>query len=137
MAVQIYINFNGNCKEAVEFYSEVFETEKPQILTFGTAPGNESFNLPEGSADRVMHTELKISDSTIMFSDILPGMPFNQGNNMSLTVVTNSEEKVRKYFDGLKKDGSVYMELQETFWSKCYGSVTDKFGILWQLSYVN
>lgn len=136
MAVQIYINFNGNCKEAVEFYSEVFETEKPQILTFGAAPGSEEFKIPEGAENRVMHTELKISDSTIMFSDILPGMPFNQGNNISLTVVTNSEENVRKYFDGLKKGGSVYMELQETFWSKCYGSVTDKFGILWQLSCV-
>lgn len=56
---------------------------------------------------------------------------------MSLTIVTKSEEEVRKYFDGLKKDGSVYMKLQETFWSKCYGSVTDKFGILWQLSYAN
>jgi|GEM_PF-7006273 len=30
MSVQAYINFNGNCREAVEFYVEVFETEKPQ-----------------------------------------------------------------------------------------------------------
>jgi PhnB protein len=29
------------------------------------------------------------------------------------------------------------MELQETFWSKCYGSLKDKFGIEWQLSYDN
>lgn len=27
------------------------------------------------------------------------------------------------------------MELQETYWSKCYGSLKDKFGIAWQLSY--
>lgn len=26
------------------------------------------------------------------------------------------------------------MDLQETFWSKCYGLLTDKFGINWQFS---
>ena len=32
MSVETYINFNGNCREAVEYYAEVFGTEKPQLM---------------------------------------------------------------------------------------------------------
>ena len=35
MAVDVYLVFNGNCREAVEFYADVFNTEKPQFMTFG------------------------------------------------------------------------------------------------------
>ncbi|MBK1811162.1 VOC family protein [Clostridium sp. YIM B02505] len=44
-------------------------------------------------------------------------------------------EEVKSCYDKLKEGGTVDMELQETFWSKSYGTLTDKFGILWQLSY--
>ena len=49
MPVDIYLNFNGNCREAVEFYAKVFGTEKPRIQTFGEAPPNPSYALPAGS----------------------------------------------------------------------------------------
>jgi PhnB protein len=45
MSVDVYINFNGNCREAVEFYAKVFGTEKPQIMTFGEAPPNPEYPL--------------------------------------------------------------------------------------------
>ncbi|MBP2636995.1 MAG: hypothetical protein H6Q72_2902 [Firmicutes bacterium] len=38
MSVDVFLNFNGNCREAVEFYAQVFGTEKPQFMTFGDAP---------------------------------------------------------------------------------------------------
>ncbi|HEX5565010.1 MAG TPA: VOC family protein, partial [Sporosarcina sp.] len=38
-------------------------------------------------------------------------------------------------FDRLKQGGSVVMDLQETFWSKSYGSLKDQFGIEWQISH--
>jgi PhnB protein len=78
-----------------------------------------------------------ISDSKVMFSDVPPGIPFVQGNNISLTIVSRDEEEIRSAYDKLKEGGTVIMELQETFWSKCYAHVTDKFGITWQLSLVS
>ena len=70
-----------------------------------------------------------------MFSDNFPGMPFIVGNNISLTIVSDNLDEIKSFFNQLKEGGNVGMELQETFWSKCYGNVTDKFGIQWQLSY--
>ncbi|WP_144509632.1 VOC family protein [Bacillus sp. FJAT-22090] len=135
MAVDIYLNFNGNCREAAEFYAKVFKTEKPQIMTFGEAPQSPDYTLPEEAKDLVMHTRLNINGSNVMFSDVFPGSPFIAGNNVSLAFVSKDEEEVRSAFEALKEGGRVSMELQETFWSKCYGSLKDKFGIEWQLSH--
>lgn len=137
VSVDVYLNFNGNCREAVEFYAEVFKTEKPQIMTFGEAPPNPNYELPEEAKDLVMHTRLNIDGSNVMFSDTFPGMPFVEGNNVTLAVVNRDIEQIKSIYEGLKEDGKVVMELQETFWSKLYGQVTDKFGIHWQLNYDN
>ncbi|WP_147803266.1 VOC family protein [Alkalicoccus halolimnae] len=135
MPVDVYINFNGNCREAVEFYAEVFQTEEPQFMTFGEAPPDPDYSMPEEADDLIMHTRLVIEGSTVMFSDLLPSMPFEQGNNISLAVLSKDEAALRSYFSKLQEGGRVNMELQKTFWSNLYGSVTDKFGIEWQVSH--
>lgn len=137
MSVDVYLNFNGNCRQAVEFYAEVFGTEKPQIMTFGEAPPAPEFSLPEQAKDLVMHTRLNIMGSNVMFSDVFPGMEFIVGNNITLALVLNDIDAVKSLFHKLKEGGTVVMELQETFWSKCYGQITDKFGIAWQFNYDN
>lgn len=134
MALNIYIYFNGNCREAVEFYAKVFETDPPRIMAFGDAPPDPNYPLPEEAKHLVMHAELNIAGSNVMFSDTFPGSPFTVGDNISLTVVGKDQAKITKYYNELKQGGQVNMELQETFWTKCYGSVTDKYGIPWQLS---
>ncbi|MFS0764000.1 MULTISPECIES: VOC family protein [Peribacillus] len=135
MSVDAYLNFNGNCRQAVEFYAEVFGTEQPNIMTFGETPPNPEFPLPEEAKDLVMHTRLNISGSNIMFSDTFPGMPFVEGNNISLAYVSNDLDEIKSIFNKLSEGGKVGLELQETFWSKIYGQLTDKFGIQWQFNF--
>ena len=135
MAIGVYINFNGNCLEAVEFYSKVFGAEKPQIMTYGQTPPDPNFVIPEEAKNLVLHALLNIAGSNVMFSDVFPGTPFTSGNNITLVVGSNNIGEIKSLFNKLKEGGTVDMELQETFWSKCYGSLTDKFGIGWQFSY--
>lgn len=135
MSVDVYINFNGNCREAVEFYAQVFETEKPQIMTFGDAPPEPGHVLPEDAKHLIMHTQLTIRGSRVMFSDIFPGMPFVVGTNINLSISSTNMDEIKSLFDMLKEGGSIGMDLQETFWSKCFGSVTDKFGLQWLFNY--
>lgn len=47
MAVEVYLIFNGNCREAVTFYEQVFNTDKAEIMTFGDSPSDPSYPLPE------------------------------------------------------------------------------------------
>lgn len=135
MAVNVYLTFNGNCREAVEFYAKAFHTEAPQIMTFGEAPQNPAYILPEQAKMLVMHSELNIAGGRIMFSDTFPGNPFTVGNNISVAVVSSNVEDLKTYFNNMKEGGMVTMEIQETFWSKCFGMLTDKFGIGWQFSH--
>ena len=80
MTIQAYINFNGNCREAVEFYAEVFGTEKPQFMLYRDMPeDDDSFPVTDENADLILHTSLEIEGSEVMFSDIPPGMPLPLG----------------------------------------------------------
>ncbi len=135
MAVDVYLMFNGNCREAVDFYAEAFKTEKPHIMTFGEAPRNSEYPIPEEAKDRVIHAQLNIEGSNVMFSDTFPGNEVVNGNSITLAVVSKNLDGLKSAFHKLSEGGKVEMELQETFFSKCYGKVTDKFGIGWQLSY--
>ncbi|MFT8320130.1 MAG: VOC family protein [Bacillus sp. (in: firmicutes)] len=137
MSINAYINFEGNCREAVEFYAQVFEVETTNFMTFGEAPDHEGYPLPNEAKNLIMHTRLNIDGNIIMFSDVFPGMPFVAGNNITLAYVNNNIDKMISFFDKLKENGTVDMDLQETSWSKLYGQVTDKFGIHWQFNYDN
>lgn len=111
MSVDVYLNFNGNCREAVEFYAKVFNTEEPRIMTFGEAPPNPEFPLPEEAKNLVMHARLSIKGSNVMFSDVFPGMPFVVGNNISLSVGSQNKDEITSYYNQLKEGGKVNMEL--------------------------
>lgn len=134
MSIQAYVNFNGNCREAVEFYAEVFNTDKPQIMLYGDVPSNEDFPISDETKNLVMHTFLNVKGGMVMFSDVPPEMPFIAGNNISLIINFKDKGDLKATFDKLKAGGSIGMDLQETFWSKCYGFITDKFGIGWQFN---
>ncbi len=137
MAITPYVNFNGNCREAVTFYTEVFNAVSPNIMTFGEMPPDPDFPLSEDMKKLVMHTELKFEGGTIMFSDVLPGSPFTPGESISIMVSSKDEKALRRYWERLKEGGTVGMELAPQFWSNLYGFVTDKFGLGWQLDLEN
>lgn len=135
MSVEAYINFNGNCREAVDFYAGVFNAGQPRFMFYGDMPPEEGFPLTEATRNLVLHVNLQIAGSTVMFSDVPPGLPFVMGNNISLVINSNDTDLLKSLYEKLQDGGSVGMELKETFWSRLYGFVTDRFGIGWQLTY--
>lgn len=134
MSVEVYLMFNGNCREAVHFYKEVFNAEDPKIMTYGDAPDGPPGMINEKTKDLIMHTRLIINGSTVMFSDTFPGADYTVGNNITLAYISNDSEELKAIYEKLKDGGNVLMELQETYWSKLYGQVIDRFGIQWQLN---
>ena len=134
MAILPYLNFAGNCREAVEFYARVFNTERPQFQTFGEMPPDPSYTPPDDVKHLILHTRLNISGTQVMFSDTPPGMPFTLGNNVTLTLTSRNRDEIVNAYNALSEGGRVGMPLQETFWSKLYGAVTDKYGVEWQFN---
>ncbi|MCP3762931.1 VOC family protein [Domibacillus sp. A3M-37] len=135
MAIQPYLVFDGNCGDVLDFYEKVFQTGPANRTRFGDSPPNPDYPLPEEAKDLMMHANLEVEGTTLMFSDTFPGMPYQPGSAITLALISSDAEKLRAYFEGLSENGEVIMPLQETFWSKVYGQVRDQFGIQWQISH--
>ena len=132
MPLDVFINFNGNCREVVKFYAQVFGLEEPAFMTYGEAPPNSQIPVTEETKSLVMHASLTIFGTVVMFMDTTPDMQVNQGDNIVLTIRSKDLDEVQSLFNKMKNGGRVLMDLQETFYSKCYGMLIDKFGIPWQ-----
>lgn len=134
MKITPYLNFNGNCAEAIAFYEKAFGF-KAQVMRYCDAPPTEGYELPEGTENFVMHACLtNREDYTVFLADVPPNIPSNFGNGMSISIELDSIESVKSAFNALKEGGTVTMELQETFWNSCFGSLVDKFGVNWMIS---
>jgi PhnB protein len=126
-----YLIFDGKAKEALEFYKNVFNGEVFEIQTFGEA----NFPTPPEADSRIMHAKFKKDELFLMISDNFPGQSVNVGNNISLTLEFESEDEIQNLYDLLSKDGSIFMELQDTFWGAKYAKVQDSFGVIWDLNH--
>jgi PhnB protein len=134
LGVHPYLVLNGNGQEAVKFYESALGAEVLSLQTFGEMPETPEYPMPEEAKNRVLHAALKIGESVIMLSDTFPGQPYELGSQLSIALVLNDVEQSKEIFEKLKEGGKVGMPLQETFWSPSYGTVTDKFGMNWQVS---
>lgn len=122
---EIYVN---NCKEALEYYKEIFGGE---IKNVQMSDGIEMFKGLEG---KVIHSELHINNDCIMyFVDVLQGEKEVGDNHLLLEL--DSEEEINRIYQALSKDGSITFKLQKTFWGAFHAVLTDCYGNTWGLNY--
>ncbi|MBR8536184.1 VOC family protein [Carboxylicivirga sediminis] len=131
-----YINFNGSCEDAFNFYRNVFGGDFEYVGRYKDMPSEEP--ISEADANKIMHISLRISNETVLMgSDTHEafGPPCVAGTNISISVNTDSEKEAENIFNGLSTDGQIIMPLGKTFWGSYFGMFTDKFGINWMVSY--
>ena len=137
--VNIYLNFNGNCEEAFNFYKSVFGGEFPYIGRYKDMPAREGAKpLSQIEGEKIMHISLPISSETMLLGSDTGGewaATYIPGNNFSISINTNSKEEADRLFTELSKEGQVTMPLSTTFWGDYFGMFTDKFGINWMMSF--
>ena len=130
-----YINFDGNCREAFEFYRSVFGGEFEIIQTFADSP--DEFPVPEDEKANIMHVAFPIGESVLMGSDTPSGFgpPLVAGNNFSISVSPDSREEADRLFAALSDGGAVNMPMGDMFWGSYFGACADKFGVNWMIGY--
>jgi len=133
MKISPYVSFNGNCADAIAFYEKAFNV-KAEIMRYKDAPPDDGFEAPKGTENYVMHAQFDIDGETVMFADMPPEHAATIGDNITIMLEFDSIDSAKSAFDALKEGGEVSMELQKTFWSELFGSLTDKFGINWNIS---
>lgn len=133
-----YLTFNGTCEAAFNFYKSVFGGEFPYIGRFKDMPPAEGKTMPAEAGEKIMHVSLPISTETTLMGSDTGGewaSNFKEGNNISISINTASEEEAKKIFNALSTGGKVTMPLDKTFWGALFGMFTDKFGINWMVNY--
>jgi len=126
-----YLNFDGNCAEAMRFYQSVLGG-KLDVMTFGESPMCDQ--MPPGSGDRVMHARLDADGGILMASDSMPGQGYSGIKGCGVALNYASPEDARRAFDGLAEGGRVDMPMDKTFWAEVFGMVVDRYGLLWLIN---
>jgi len=121
-----YLNFNGNARQALEFYASVFGGTL-NLSTFADFGDKDS-----PIADKIMHGQLKTEAGyTVMAADAPPGMESPGFHGFGVSLSGDDGDALRGYFEKLSDGGSVTMPMQKQAWGDEFGMVTDQFGVPW------
>jgi PhnB protein len=133
MPIEPYLNFDGRCEEAIEFYKKALGAEVTMLLRFNQNPEPPApERQPHGVGEKVMHASLKINGAVVMLSDgYCKGNPNFHGITLSLSV--KDAAAADKAFNALAEGGKIHMPLAKTFFSPRFGMLADKFGVPWMV----
>lgn len=132
MQINPYLVFNGNCEEAFRFYANCLRAELAVLQRFGDTPGCEG--LPAAQRDKIMHVRLQAGDQVLMASDNHPDHPYDGIKGCSIALSVDQADEADRIFNELSQGGTVVMPMQETFWAKRFGMLTDRFGVPWMIN---
>jgi PhnB protein len=130
MELEPYLSFNGNCEEALAFYSDVFGGEVTALNRYAGSPMAET--LPPEAGNKIMHSNFKSPTLKFMASDNVH--QYEPAGNVSLSLGTKDQNEAKRVFGKLSEGGNVGMPLQDMFWGALFGMVTDKYGISWLMN---
>jgi len=124
-----YISFDGNARQAMDFYKSVFGGSVA-LNTFGESGAQDSSN-----ADKIMHSMLETdSGFTLMGADTPPGMEHNPGNNIAVSLSGDDANELRGYWEKLSDGGTVLVALEKQMWGDEFGMCVDQFGVNWMVN---
>src|SRR5947208_14476243 len=92
--VTAYLNFDGNCRQAMQFYKKCLGTEI-QISPYPDAKGQPTADR----GARIMHSQLlRTGEPVLMPPAIPPRNPPRPGNNLSVSVEHDSVQEIEHLF---------------------------------------
>ena len=132
MKVNPYLNFNGDCAEALKLYEQVLGGKIEGLSTFGEMPAAGQ-HAPE-MKDKVMHARLVLGDQVLMASDSPPEY-YEKPQGTSIALGIDKAADAERIFHALAEGGTVKMPFQKTFWAAGgFGMLVDRFGIPWMVN---
>jgi PhnB protein len=131
MKLNPYLSFDGQCREAFEFYEKTLGGKIAFIQTIGDTPMASS--MPPDSHGRVMHVTLQIGDQVLQGADAPPGQ-FTKPAGFGVALHLEDPAPAERVFNALAQNGKVQMPVQPTFWAKGFGMLIDQFGTPWLIN---
>lgn len=133
MKIDPYLNFDGNCEEAIRFYEKTLGGKIQMMMTYDQAPPGDN-PTPKGWEKKIMHVSMTLGNVTLMASDAPPGH-FSPMQGLFVSLAPDSKAQAEKIYNALADKGNVLMPFQQTFWAEGFGMVVDRFGTPWMVNY--
>ena len=130
--INAYLNFGGNCRQAMEFYKSCLGGELV-MQTVGGSPVEAQ--CPAGMKDQILHASLTKDSLILMGSDMAGPEGIVNGNNIALSLNCISEDEINRFFSALSAGGKIIDPLKTQFWGAIFGVFNDRFGIRWMLNF--
>ena len=125
-----YLAFNGNCAEAMRFYEQALGGKLEVLMSGADSPMAEM--IPKASAHRIIHARLVLpGGGTLYAGDCPENMPYDGIKGVSIAIDFPTVDEAETVFAALAGGGQVSMPMQQTFWARRFGMVTDRFGTPW------
>ncbi len=131
-AINSYLTFNGNCREAMLFYKKCLGGEL-DLQTVGESPLAEK--MPPQMKKSILHATLINGDLLLMASDMVSEKGLIKGNAVSLMLACSSETELKRFYKKLSAGGQMTHPIEISFWGILFGNLTDKFGNQWLLHF--
>ncbi|HEU4600581.1 MAG TPA: VOC family protein [Steroidobacteraceae bacterium] len=131
MRFSTHLIFDGQCREAFEFYATLLDAKIVTMLKFGESPLAEK--VPPEWQPRILHATLERGSFTLFGSDAFPD-GYVSPRGFSVTLGVDGFDQTKKVFDALSDAGRILLPLQRTFWSGGFGMLIDRFGIPWEIN---
>ena len=127
-----YITFSGECRNALNFYQTVFDTEIQMMHLYGDYVPDGIAIVPPNLKDWILHAEMKICGTVFWFADEA-AQPVTKGNMVKLTVTVPTAKEAQTIYDGLRIDAHITLPPTETFYSTFHAGLMDKYGVSWNI----
>ena len=129
--INAYLNFNGKCREAMNFYKDCFGGN---LVMQKVSESPMAAQMPSEMGSKILHSSLTKDGIVLMGSDML-GNAIVDGNKIGLCMNCSNLEEIHEFFNKLSAGGKIRQPLHQSFWGATYGELTDKFGINWMFNY--
>ena len=131
-----HINFNGNAKEAFNFYKSVFGGEFTKIIRFKDIASDE-FPVAAHEVDKLMHIALPIGKNFLLANDVpeIMGRTNENENRSKISISAESKAEAEKIFSELSAGGTVEMPFDAISADSYFGMFRDKYGIEWMINF--
>ncbi|HEY0771498.1 MAG TPA: VOC family protein [Sphingobacteriaceae bacterium] len=132
MTINSYLTFNGNCREAMEFYQKCLGGNLV-FQTVGESPMSEK--IPATMKDYILHATLTNGSLILMGSDMGGDQRLIKGTSVSLMLNCSSAAEINNCYEALSMGGQRNNSVEDTFWGALFGDLTDKYGNHWLLHF--
>ncbi|MDN4503486.1 VOC family protein [Alteromonadaceae bacterium BrNp21-10] len=126
-----HLCFDGQCEQAFTKYQKLFGGDIVTMMRYGESPMATKVDAQQHN--KIIHASLLIGEVELAGADMLTA-DYLKPQGFFVIINIQDFNQAKATFSGLAEKGEVKMAFAETFWSKGFGVVIDRFNIPWEIN---